>query len=94
MRGTNLILRMEEAWVCQLMSSLKPYVIRLPSYQSLLFRSLSRLTSAAQQTWKGLIDGKDQIPVGVAEKTFQGFEMKRQEMFGDMLKRIQASTSN
>ena len=33
------------------------------------------------EAWKGLVEGKDQIPVGFVGKAFDAFENKRQEMY-------------
>jgi short-subunit dehydrogenase involved in D-alanine esterification of teichoic acids len=40
-----------------------------------------------EEAWKGLVEGKEQIPVGFVGKAFEAFEGKRQEMFhGVMMK--------
>jgi short-subunit dehydrogenase involved in D-alanine esterification of teichoic acids len=36
-------------------------------------------------TWKGLVEGKEQIPVGFVSKAFEAFENKRQEMFHSVM---------
>ncbi|KAK5195145.1 hypothetical protein LTR99_002615 [Exophiala xenobiotica] len=38
------------------------------------------------EAYAGLVDGQDQIPVGMAKRAFDGFEVKRQEAFAHMLK--------
>ncbi|KAM3074486.1 hypothetical protein ACMFMG_002711 [Clarireedia jacksonii] len=43
---------------------------------------LDEFTEAA---WKGLREGKEDIPVGTAEKAFAAFEVKRREIFGHMV---------
>lgn len=43
-----------------------------------------------QETWEGLVEGKDQIPVGKSKLSFDRFESAKQAMFGqvvDMMKR-------
>jgi short-subunit dehydrogenase involved in D-alanine esterification of teichoic acids len=39
------------------------------------------LKEFTDEAWKGLTDGKDQIPVGFVTKAFDAFENKRQEMY-------------
>lgn len=39
------------------------------------------LTEFTDEAWKGLVEGKDQIPVGFVGKAFDAFENKRQEMY-------------
>lgn len=43
-----------------------------------------------EKAWKGLCEGKEQIPVGMAEKSFNLWEGKRQEEFGDFVKAMGA----
>ncbi|KAL6250617.1 hypothetical protein RBB50_002919 [Rhinocladiella similis] len=38
------------------------------------------------EAYSGLVNGKDQIPVGMSKRSFDGFEVKRQEAFAHMLK--------
>lgn len=35
--------------------------------------------------WKGLLEEKEQIPVGMAEKVYEVFEEKRQGMFAQLV---------
>ena len=46
------------------------------------------LEEFTEQAWMGLLEGKEQIPVGLAEVAYERFEEKRQEMFGVMLERF------
>jgi short-subunit dehydrogenase involved in D-alanine esterification of teichoic acids len=39
------------------------------------------LAEFTEEAWKGLVEGKDQIPVGFVGKAFDAFENKRQEMY-------------
>lgn len=39
------------------------------------------LEEFTNEAWKGLVEGKEQIPVGFAGKAFDAFEEKRQELF-------------
>ncbi|KAL1799535.1 hypothetical protein ACET3X_003572 [Alternaria dauci] len=39
------------------------------------------LSEFTDEAWKGLVEGKDQIPVGFVGKAFDAFENKRQEMY-------------
>lgn len=50
------------------------------------------LTFVTTQAWKGLSEGKDQVPVGTAVKAFEGFEKKRQEMFQGMAQMVKSGT--
>ena len=43
------------------------------------------LDEFTDHAWKGLQEGKEQIPVGMAEKVYEEFEEKRQGMFADMV---------
>ena len=40
-----------------------------------------------EKEWKGLMEGKEQVPVGMAEVCYEAFENKRQEVFKAMLRR-------
>lgn len=40
------------------------------------------------QAFDGLAQGLEQIPVGFSVNAFDGFEKKRQELFGGMLQRM------
>ncbi|TKA69082.1 hypothetical protein B0A49_06622 [Cryomyces minteri] len=42
------------------------------------------LDEFTDETYKGLLEGKDQVPVGMSKGAFEGFEVKRQEMFKHM----------
>ncbi|KAL2354335.1 hypothetical protein BJ546DRAFT_55786 [Cryomyces antarcticus] len=42
------------------------------------------LDEFTDETYKGLLEGKDQIPVGMSKDAFEGFELKRQEIFKRM----------
>ncbi|KAJ9653904.1 hypothetical protein H2198_006955 [Neophaeococcomyces mojaviensis] len=42
------------------------------------------LDEFTDEAWKGLTEGKDQIPVGMAKNAFDTFEVKKQEMFNGM----------
>jgi short-subunit dehydrogenase involved in D-alanine esterification of teichoic acids len=48
---------------------------------------LEEFTEAA---WKGLESGDEQIPVGMSERAFEAFELKRQEVFHGMVKAMAA----
>ena len=39
------------------------------------------LSEFTDEAWKGLVEGKEQIPVGFVGKAFDAFENKRQEMY-------------
>jgi len=39
------------------------------------------LAEFTEEAWKGLVEGKEQIPVGFVGKAFDAFENKRQEMY-------------
>ena len=39
------------------------------------------LDEFADEAYRGLIEGLDQIPVGMSKKIFNAFETKRQEIF-------------
>ncbi|RAR08965.1 NAD(P)-binding protein [Stemphylium lycopersici] len=39
------------------------------------------LSEFTDEAWKGLVEGKDQIPVGFTSKAFDEFENKRQQMY-------------
>ncbi|KIW72410.1 hypothetical protein PV04_00606 [Phialophora macrospora] len=39
-----------------------------------------------EKAYTGLASGKEQVPVGTAERAFEVFETKRQEMFADMVR--------
>ena len=41
--------------------------------------------------WKGLEEGRDDIAVGLAEKTYEGFEEKRQAMFQKLVELMKGS---
>lgn len=38
------------------------------------------------EAWRGLLDGKEQIPIGMAGKAYETFELRRQEMFQGLVK--------
>ncbi|KAJ9604917.1 hypothetical protein H2200_010306 [Cladophialophora chaetospira] len=44
------------------------------------------LDEFVQEAYAGLSSGKDQVPVGVAKRAFEAFEVKRQEVFAHMVK--------
>ncbi|KAF1832231.1 NAD(P)-binding protein [Decorospora gaudefroyi] len=39
------------------------------------------LEDFTEEVWRGLVEGKEQVPVGLSVKAFEGFEDRRQEMF-------------
>lgn len=43
------------------------------------------LKDFTNEAWKGLIEGKDQIPVGMSRNAFESFENKRQEVYQEMM---------
>lgn len=43
------------------------------------------LEEFTNEAWSGLVEGKEQIPVGFSAKAFDAFENKRQEMFKDIM---------
>lgn len=44
------------------------------------------LEEFTKESWAGLVEGKEQIPVGFSKDAFDKFEMTRQEMFQGMVK--------
>jgi short-subunit dehydrogenase involved in D-alanine esterification of teichoic acids len=44
------------------------------------------LDEFTETAWKGLTEGKDDIPVGTSERAYEAFEVKRREIFGHMVK--------
>lgn len=42
------------------------------------------LGDVVEETWKGLCDGKTDIPVGISKHSYDAWELKRQEMFKEM----------
>ncbi|KAK5075845.1 hypothetical protein LTR70_009949 [Exophiala xenobiotica] len=50
------------------------------------------LDEFTNDAWKGLSEGKDQVPVGTAVKAFEGFEKKRQEMYQGMAQMVKNGT--
>ena len=52
------------------------------------------LKDFTDEAWEGLVQGKEQIPVGMSKRSYgderePGWEMKRQEMFGEMVKMME-----
>ncbi|PQE06957.1 short-chain dehydrogenase oxidoreductase protein [Rutstroemia sp. NJR-2017a WRK4] len=43
------------------------------------------LDEFTESAWKGLMEGKDDIPVGTSERAYEAFEVKRREIFGHMV---------
>lgn len=48
------------------------------------------LDQFTEETWTKLSQGHDQVPVGTSNIAFDGLEKKRQEIFGEMRKRMAA----
>jgi hypothetical protein len=46
------------------------------------------LEEFTNEAWKGLQNGEEQIPVGMAKMAYELFEMKRQERFQEILKHM------
>ena len=46
------------------------------------------LDQFTDEAYAGLAAGKDQVPVGMAASAFETFELKRQEAFHGMIKRM------
>lgn len=44
-----------------------------------------------RQAWDGLTQGKEDIPVSVAEQSYNAFETKRREFYSQMLERFGAA---
>jgi short-subunit dehydrogenase involved in D-alanine esterification of teichoic acids len=49
------------------------------------------LDEFTEEAWKGLDEGKDDIPVGMARRTYEGFEEKRQGIFRNLMELLKAS---
>lgn len=49
------------------------------------------LSEFTEEAWKGLVEGKEQIPVGMSKGPYEesGFETGRQKAFAGMIKRIE-----
>lgn len=49
------------------------------------------LDEFAEKAWKGVRDGRENVPVGMPEVAFERFEEKRLEMFGEMAARTRGA---
>jgi short-subunit dehydrogenase involved in D-alanine esterification of teichoic acids len=52
------------------------------------------LEEFTEKSWAKLVSGEEQIPVGVIENSFNGFEKTRQEIFHQMAKFVKAQESS
>ncbi len=49
------------------------------------------LDEFTDEAWKSLEEGRDDIPVGMARRTYEAFEEKRQGMFRNLMGLLKAS---